>query len=213
MYPNQPGQLPPPQSQPTQPASLDYLNEISTQTPVKMINPLMIWGLIGGFLLLLGAVVFFALNSGGPTYTERLSAFTQRVDTLKTLADKSKPNIGSSTLQTANSSLSLTLTNTSRDAQTILGTGKDAKANAKSPQVAALKKEFTQLEARLEDGRLNNLFDRTYSREVTYQIAQLRSEMKIISQSTNSKKVRDFIATTETNLAPLAEQFGAFNES
>ncbi len=216
MQPNAPGQLPTPQppSQAAQPvgSSLDYLNQISAPVQQKTINPLVLWAAIGGFFLLLFGVVFFALNSGGPSYKDRLIGFAQRIDALKTLVDESQAKIQSTELRRENSSLSLALTNTSRDSATPLK-NVGVKKLAKPSKTSALTKEFAELSSRLEDARLNTVFDRVYAREIAYELSKVRSEMKSLRKASNSKSLGTYLDTTENNIQPLNDQFAAFNNT
>ena len=107
-------------SAPVAPASVDYLNQIAAPIAPKTVNPMILWGSIGGFLLLLCLIIFFMLNSGGPSYSERLTAFAQRVNALRSLTKDSATKIQTSKLRSINSSLSLALTNTLHDSETPL---------------------------------------------------------------------------------------------
>lgn len=216
MQPNAPSQLPTPQPPSAAPqqvgSSLDYLNQISAPAQQKTVNPLVLWLGIGGFLLLLVGVVCFALNSGGPNYKQRLTSFAQRVDALKTLVDESQATIQSTELRRENSALSLALTNTSRDAaEPLKKVG--VKKLGKPAKTSTLTKEFTALSERLEDARLNTVFDRVYSREIAYELSTLRSETKSLRKASNSKSLGVFLDAAESNLGPLNEQFAAFNNT
>lgn len=215
MQPNNPSQLPPPQplgSSETPISSMDYLNQISAPAIQKTISPVLLWAAIGGFLLFLAGVVFFALSSGGPSYSERLTNLVYRIDAVKKLVDENSKNIQSTELRRANSSLSLALTNTKRDSTAPLAAAGVKKITA-PPKTSPILKEFADVSTRLEDARLNNVFDAGYARELSYQLATIRSEIKSLSKSSKSKSLKEFLTTAENNFAPLSDQFSSFNNA
>jgi hypothetical protein len=69
------------------------------------------------------------------------------------------------------------------------------------------------LSAKLEDARLNAVFDRTYSREMSYQLAALRVLMTSIYKSSGSKSMKSFLQTTDDSLVPIKKQFDTFNST
>ena len=191
---------------------MDYLNQIAAPAPQKTINPLMLWGAIGGVLLLLFGAVFFITNSGGPSYSQQLSNFVYRIDAMKKLVNDNSKNVQSSELRRANSALSLTLTNTKRDSAAPLAAA-DIKKLPTAPKTSAVTKEFAAVSTRLEDARLNNQFDRVYVREISYQIATARSEIKRLGNTSKSKSLKEFLTSAENNFAPLNDQFESFNNA
>ena len=72
-------------------------------------------------------------------------------------------------------------------------------------------KEFEALDGRLEDARLNAVYDRTYAREMTFALKTLHSDMSILYKSTRSKPLKEVLNTTDTNIEPLLDEFQSFN--
>ena len=68
-------------------------------------------------------------------------------------------------------------------------------------------------EERLEDARLNAVFDRTYAREMEYQLATLLALMERVYSSTSSSSLKEYLEESYDNLEPLHEQFAAFDEA
>jgi hypothetical protein len=203
-----PGQTPPPPQPETNPG--DYLDSIASQTQVKTMKPWMLWALIGGGLLI---VIIFAmmLLGGGPKEDDKLKGFVWHVQALETLTKDDQKTIQSTNLRTINSSLTLILTNVDQGSTEPL-TKAGVKKLSKAPKNSPITAEFTKLSSTLEDARLNAQFDRVYAREVSYQIAKLRAEIKSLLKSTNSKSLKAYLQTTDSDVAPLQTQFSNFNE-
>ena len=68
-----------------------------------------------------------------------------------------------------------------------------------------------ELIADLEDARLNAIFDRTYAREMSYQLDTVDVLIREIYNSTNSASFKTFLENTNKNLEPLRQQFSDFN--
>lgn len=191
----------------------DYLNQISSPAPVKTMNPFILWGLIGG-LLLLAVIVLIAVSSarGGPSGAS-LAAVAAKLTNLQTVAEGARDNIQSSDLRTLNSNLVLSLTNTNRDlAAPLKSEGIDLK-DKKDKAVQAATKESEELTKRLEDARLNAVYDRTYAREMLYALKTLRSDMTILYKQSRSTELKKTLDTTDNNLKPVIEGLGSFNGS
>ena len=195
--------------------SSDYLNQIAAPAPVKKMNPLFMWGLIGG-LLALAIVVVVAVSSGagGGTSTSSLTAVASKLENLKKTSEEAQKNIQSGELRSVNGSLTLVLANANRDMAEPLA-AKDIKLKDEKKQASVVKitKEFEALDERLNDARLNAVYDRTYAREMTFALKTLNSDMSILYKSTRSDSLKDVLNTSDTNLAPLLSEFESFNGS
>jgi predicted outer membrane protein len=225
MYPNQPPQGPPqypPQPQapiptpgptpvPGQPyAPVDYLNQIAPQGPKK---PLFTFGIkqlvmIGGALVVLViilAAIVGSITGGKKDPLEHLSA---RLTATQAVVSAAQPNLKSSELRSLNSNLNLYMTNTNRDITAPLtSAGINVKKLSKS---IVTSESTTALSARLEDARLNAVYDRTYAREMTYQLGTLMTLMNQIYKSTSNAQLKTFLESAYTNLKPTQESFANF---
>lgn len=200
MYPNN--------NQYTNPA--DYLNQISTHIPQKKNflsgkPPLLVAGVAAVILLVLIMAVS-SIFSGGIKPTEQLAA---RLVSTSSTAENATTNLKSSQLRALNSNLKLYLTNTIRDITPILATD--------GVKISSLNKKATAAESNvdllstLEDARLNVVYDRTYAREMSYQLDTILTLMLKINNSTNSKSLKAFLADARTNLEAIQKQFSDFN--
>lgn len=203
MQPNSPYQ------QPQIPS--DYLDQIAAPQQVKTLNPIILWGLIGGVLLLAIVVVMGVLSGGKGDTSSSLTGVAARFSNLQSVAEDAQENLQSSELRTLNSSLALSLTNSNRDLTEPLKAQDINLKDKKDRTVTASTAEFETLNTRLEDARLNAVFDRTYAREMTYQLKTLRSDMAVLYKKTKSKSLRTALLAADTNLKPLVEGFEASN--
>lgn len=185
---------------------VDYLNTIAPQAPVKTINPFVLWGAIIGALLLVVLTVAGLANSGTSTDTllARVGATTNN---LKELTDDAADSMQSSELRSINSNLSITLANTNRDLAEPLAAKKISLENTKKNKtVAEVALEYSEIQERLEDARLNGLYDRTYTREIIYQLKTLNSYMGQLYESTNSEDLKTILNSNNENLTVLLEE-------
>jgi len=215
MQPNNPYEQPQyqqPRAQP-QPLSTEYLNAIAPQTQVKTMNPIVLWGLIGGLLLLAIITVIGISSITGGKSTSSLTSVAATLDRLKTVTTDAQENIQNSDLRTLNSSLDLSLTNVNRDLSEPLKAQKINLKDKKNSTIHDVTDEFDELDTRLEDARLNAVFDRTYAREMAYTLKKLRSDMTTLSKRSSSKDIKEALQTANENLGPLVEGFSEFNAS
>jgi len=189
---------------------VDYLNQISTQQQKPGMTNKRFLLLIGGaVLLVLIAVIFMVASSGVTGPKEKMQTLAARLLTLQTVASDAQANIKSGDLRDTNSNLTIFLTNTNRDiAEPLTESGIDVeKLDAK---IVAQESGET-LTADLEEARLNAVFDRTYAREMSYQLDTVSVLIREIYNSTNNASFKSFLENTNTNLEPLREQFSNFN--
>jgi hypothetical protein len=189
--------------------SIDYLNQIAPQPKKGGLNNRMFLFIIGGGLLLalIVGIMTLASSSNGPTQT--MQTLAARMLTLQTISDTAQKNIKSTKLRNTNSSLAIFLTNANHAAVAPLkASGVDVKKIDKKITTA---EKNEALVAKLEDARLNATFDRTYSREMSYQLSTVEALMKTIYNKTKSKSMKDFLSQTNSNIVPIITQLDDFN--
>lgn len=167
--------------------------------------------IIGGGLVLAAIVGLFAMMSGGNGPTETMQTLAARMLTLQTVSEKAQKNIKSNKLAGTNSSLNVFLTNANHAIVEPLKTnGVDVKKIDKEITAAEKGDELTK---KLEDARLNAVFDRTYAREMSYQLKTVESLMQTLYLKSKSKSLKDFLAKTDENIAPIIKQLDSFNST
>lgn len=208
MDPNQPFSQPPaPAPQPPQ-YSIDYLNQIAPQQKQTTPNKLLVIIGIAIILLIVTFAVIGLSRLGGASSETKLQTLAARLTTLQKITDDAQPNIKSNQLRGTNSSLSLFLTSANRDiAAPLSNNGVDLKKLDKS---IVARENGSDLTDTLEDARLNAVYDRTYAREMSYQLSTTLLLMDDIADSTNSKSLDAFIDTTKANLEPIEQQMSDF---
>lgn len=205
MQPNSP--------QPVQPLDASYLDTIAARQTVKTVSPIMLWGLIGGLLVIIAAVVIGVSSSSGIS-SASLASVGATLSNLQSTSETAQDDIKSGELRSLNSSLTLTLTNTNRDFAEQLKTQKINIKNTKSDKsLLAIQKTFDDMKTRLEDARLNALYDRTYAREITYELKTLHTNMGQLYKSTRSTSLKSILNKADTGLSLLLEGFQNFNDS
>lgn len=198
-----------PNEQPQHP--IDYLDSIATtpRQPAQKVSDKLFFGAIVAGLLLALFVGTFALSRDDGGSKEDLSRLNVRLENLRSISDKSRKNIVSSSLRGTNTNLSFALTNASRDLEEHL-TKHDIDPKKISSKITDQEKT-KELEETLEDARLNAIFDRTYAREMTYQLETLTVFIKQIEEDTKNTSEKEFLSTTLANLEPLQNQFANFD--
>lgn len=197
--------------------SLDYLNQISGSSAAqpKMFGlikgPLKPIHYIAAGLLLLVIVVIIvsvAVNSGKGDNTSKLTALAARLQTTEQIATDARSAIKSSKLRALNGNLQLFLTNTNRDIVSPLKSiGIDT---AKLPANVTKAENGAKMKERLEDARLNSVYDSTYAREMSYQLGTILTTMKEVYTTTGSKTIKDFLQKSYDSIDETRAEFAEF---
>jgi len=206
MYPQQPQQPAPLPPNPT-----DYLNQISqnvSATPALRPTP-KLFLLVGAALVILVIIAVVIVNIVVGAQKEPLQRLSARLTTTQTVAETSQENLKSSQLRSLNSNLRVYLTNTQRSINTpLVAKGIDIK---KIPESVTKKESGSAMSAVLEDARLNNVFDRTYAREMAYHLANTLTLMRQIRQSAGEESLKEFLDDAIVNLEPTQASFANFD--
>lgn len=197
--------------------SLDYLNQISGASVQKpklfgfIKGPLKPIHYIAAGLLLLVIVVIIvsiAVNAGQGDNTSKLRSLAARLQTTETIVTEASTSIKSSKLKALNGNLQLFLTNTNRDIVSPLQTiGIDT---AKLPADVIKEEDGADIKERLEDARLNAVYDSTYAREMSYQLGVILTTMKEVYTTTNNSSVKDFLQKSYDSLDQTKAEFANF---
>jgi hypothetical protein len=199
---------------PTQPQpkiSMDYLNQIAPQAPKSKLpltkKQLIIFGILGIAVIVVMILVIVS-GGGGKKNEQQLAA---RLISTETIAGDASSKLKSTSLRALNSNLKIYLTNTNRDIAAPLA--KDDINVAKLDKTILSKESGADITARLEDARLNGVYDRTYAREIAYRLATTVALMKKIQGSTSNKTLEKILASALINLEPTQKAFAEFNEA
>lgn len=212
MYPNQQPQFPgsptPPQAPPP-----DYLNQIAPQAPKQSSLKLSLKKVIvlGGILV--AAVIALAVTVNVVIGSQRqpLQQIAARLSSIQAIANDAQGNLKSSQLRSTNSNLRISLTNINRDiGAPLLKSGVDV---SKLPESILQKESTDGVLGRLEDARLNAVYDRTYAREMTFILSNTLATMRQIENSTGNAELRTLIVNAIEDLDQIQQSFEAFSTS
>ena len=194
-----------------QPDTGSYLDQIAPKSTKSSIlsnrKPALLFSILGVLALItLLLMVFVQLTKGSTDTTEQLAA---KLTSIKSTVDESTNKLKNSKIRAVNSELKLYLTNTLRDFGPIL---EKENIDIKKMDPKVLKSESNErLLETLEDARLNAVFDRTYAREMSYQLELALNLMTKIEKNSKTAELKSFVQNAKTNLAPIQEEFELFS--
>lgn len=204
---DQPTQAQPLSSTAPEATPISYLDQIGSKTQIHTSlfqNKLA----LAGFVLIIAIIISIAL-SVIPKSTNPYALLAARLVATQSVADDATSKLKSTKLRAINSNLKIYLTNTIRDLTPFLV---KQKIEIKKLDKAILAKESTaELMKRLEDARLNTIYDRTYAREMAFTLSNVITTYNSISRSASSASLKEFISTAKANLEPTQQQFADYN--
>ncbi|MEI6850873.1 MAG: hypothetical protein WCK26_02820 [Candidatus Saccharibacteria bacterium] len=189
----------------------NYLDQIAPKKSGKADflkrKPIMIGGIVLAVFFVITIIAAISGGmSGGTANIKRLSA---RLTTTQNTVTLTTSNLKSTKLRALNSRLGIYLTNTIRDFTPILTANKiDAKKVDKNMIASESNAKMLSI---LEDARLNAILDRTYAREMAYQLDTVLTLMKQIYSTSSSKSTKTFLDDAYKNLEPIQTEFADFN--
>ncbi len=168
--------------------------------------------IIGGAIAVVVVMIIgLILGSGGDKNQERdlVDKISLRTESIMDGIDDYNKLVKSSELRSMGNSLKAVLQETNYAINTILKETFEAK-NAKPAKEKTETDEGAiteEMMATLENGRLNGILDRVYTREMTYQIAMLISLEQETYNKTKKDILKEALTSSMSNLDKLHEQF------
>ncbi|NCO10834.1 protein phosphatase CheZ [Candidatus Saccharibacteria bacterium] len=198
---------------PNQQVPANYLDQIATK-PQK--NGLVsskfrkIFIVLGGLVIAVIILSIIGALSGGGR-SDAWYQLVARLNATAEVADSSNGKIKSSQLRSLNSEIRIFITNTNRD---ITGPLDKMKIDPKKvPEKIATNESAQPMLDRLEDARLNAVYDRTYAREMTYQLALILSQLRQMYDSASDEETKAFLETAFDNLQATHTSLANYSES
>lgn len=191
-----------------QPLPVDYLDQIATGHQKKsspLQSKLLIVGLIAALLIAAILTILSSLNSGN-TSVSKLAA---RLTVTAQMHKSSTAAVQNSELKSINSELNIYLTNILRDIEPIMVKNGTKTANLDKKLLASESVDKTL--TKLEDARLNGIYDRTYSREMDYQLQTIMVLLRQLYKSTNNSDTKTFLQNSYDNLLPIQQKLANFS--
>lgn len=191
--------------------SIDYLNQIAPQASKRQFDPkFRLIAIILGIATIV-TILLVIITSVGGTSKSSLQQLAARLKATETIATEAQLNLKSSELRSLNGSLKILLTNTNRDIATPL---KNHGINAeKLDKNIATQENGDAIKKALEEARLLGTYDRTYAREMSYQLETIVLQMQQLYKSTSSETLKTFLDTSYKNIQPIQKQFSELNAS
>lgn len=220
-YPPQPQQTPfPNAAQPQQPSGVasqypvDYLNQIATAQPVKKVSPLILFGAIGGVIVLAIVAMFMLIQSTAPpSATTQLYELQARINTLDKLTTEQGKHLTQSDLSTINTNVGVMLKSMSAQVTAYMkergSTGDKSSATAKSAE----KTYADKLSTKLNNAYLTGTLDRLYASEMVYQLSILKSKMQSVKAAAKSKKFNEVYDNNVPSLDKISEKLSSFQNT
>lgn len=191
------------------PVPIDYLDTIAPQSTKSPISNNLFFGVVIGAVIILILAIILIISTSGSSDKQSLERLGLRLQTLQKTSQDAEKNIQSSALLSTNGNLSTYLVNTNRDIETPLeAAGVKLK---KADKKLAAQENGAELNKKLEDARLNAVFDRTYAREMTYQLETTALLMNTLNKSTNSKSLKAYLPGAYKDLVELQKQMKDFS--
>ena len=176
-----------------------------------------IWTLVGavGLLVLIigGSMIINAFNKVDTKDRDLLvQSYWQANYLSQQTIQKYAREVKNSDIRNMTASLNSTLNEILVNGKNLLESEYGVKSGGSEKDAIAATEKTTndELNARLEDGRLSGLLDRTYLREITMQIAYLRSYQSGVVERAKKAKVRQFSQKVTENLDNIYKQFHDF---
>ena len=189
----------------------DYLNQISASGQPNAPSPLVMIAAIGGGIVAL--IIFgFMIFGGGPSTVDKWTALYQRVASLESVAKKQSSHLKDSEIRDINSRLAIFLPSAQNEIQQIAE--KIGVVTSKIPEKYKSEEAsyLSKLEAKLEDARITVVLDRTYAREMAYEIGVLISLMRQ-AYSVSGSSTKEVLESINLNLADYAKEFNEFEDT
>ena len=162
-------------------------------------------------MLLIIIMAIVGLSSSAANNVAPIKVLAARLIGTEKIVGNARVVLNSSKLRALNSSLGSYLANANHDIikplalQSIDVTKLDKKLIATEANPAMVK--------RLEDDRLNGVYDREYAREMASQLETIGILMRQVYGSTTSKSLKTFLEEANLSLAPTQQQFAKFDST
>ena len=195
-------------------------NNVPTQPKKKADNPfskfLNIWTALiaGGLAIIITIIVLIAGMMNKVDTKDRdlmLKSYWQAYYLLDESFDEYADDVNSSDIRNMAASFKSVLNEIKLNEEQLLlseyGIEADDIAGTVAKMASKEKSENDRLNSELEDGRLSGRLDRVFLREMTMQIANMRSYQSEIAERAKNTSVRTFHQKTDKNLDTLYDQF------
>ena len=198
---------------PQPPQNVDYLNLISTPTNrsgkfgSKFNIILMI---LGGVVVL--TIIFLVVTSFSGGSTSNIEKLSARLKAIEAISTSAQPNIKSTKLRAANSSLNIYMKDVNTSLNKLAPSGVNT---AKLPKSITNNEALTQksITDDLAEAKLLGQYDAVYSQSMTNLIGFTILDMQKLSKSTNSESFKKFLDDTSNNLQTTSDNIKNYSSA
>lgn len=204
-------------SQPSEEFPVDYLNQIAPTTrqrrgPSKLILIIAALVAVVAVVALLGSVLS---GEKEPDYLEQIGLINGRLDSLTKVSTDNQKNLKAGVMRVGNKNLTTFLLTARADldkAGNKAGLSKTKNIKASKLAVDEEKAHLIELNQKFEDAALSGKIDRTYSREMNYELSILLNMLNVLKTKTSSKILRDYVGETNEKLVITQKIFYEFTD-
>lgn len=201
----------PPQAGPAA-YSADYLDQIAPSNKRSaMFSGSFTWIIVGMAVLFMFAVGIIAISGDGNNTTVTQTAYLRLVS-LVSVNDSYRKYIKSSKLSATNTNFKIFMSGSQTDLKNALAKSGVPTEKLNKELKAKEKTTIADLTKRIEEGRLNAIMDRSYSREMAYQ-AQLLIDMYTKMSKSPNADIANAGKKAIPNLQPIQKSFADFNDT
>ena len=201
------------------PYTIDYLNQIAPKQKQPLFDKTMViifGALIFAVVVFAGLMMFSSLNEN--PNSEPLLRVYLKVQKTNELATKYQGRLQNSDLRAINSGLATTLASDGAKLKSLLGSNKieipKAEKNKTPPKIIAqVNKDAEEQDKTLDDAFLNAVLDRTYAREMSYNLDVINSLMKRVESSARSSDSKASLNEIIKSLDVSSNQFREYSQS
>jgi len=154
------------------------------------------------------SIVLIIVNGSGEKPLDQMAA---RFNTVEAVHARGESEATNSQLRATNSTLGIYLVNTKRDLNSQLE-NRGLNTDKLSDELLA-QEPLSETLDKLEDDRLNGVFDRAYAREMSYLLETLLTMFKQAKSDSDNQELIDVLDSAHDNLAPIQQEFAEFNET
>ena len=195
---------------------IDYLNQISpvAQKSAGPSPKLLLIAIITCVVVAIGFVILMLTNGSGQStkLTYKAEELSTRLETMKELVDTNHKNIHDNSLRTQNSTLSIFLSSTMAETKDPLSSIAPNIGKKPTKEITTSEEKLsTDLQAKLDDSQLAGTFDRTYAREIAYQIDLLIGLMNEVYTKTNNDQVHESLEKLSKSIVPIKKAMSTFS--
>lgn len=192
---------------PQQSYSIDYLNQIAPQKPKKSLGGPFLKIFVGlGIVAVIVIIVGVVLNMQA-VQAPSMTLLAARLSATEKIVNDSQNDLTSGRLRTANSNLSLYLTNITRDLDPLLAS--DGHSMSKLPSSVVEAESTEDLSTKLENDRLLGVFDSSYSREMSYKLQTIIYLISQLQESTTGDRL-EFLNKARNDLEPIQNELANY---